>query len=151
MIPQFDIKLEAAAAASYRRHFGARATEAAEADVLGMAMEALGLLEERITEKYDWARKWAPEVVKSTENADMALLAVRATLAINGNHLKSQITKAIDIAVKYGGIDGDHHKRWVIDQMVRALAGERYDEVVRDAKHGEDGPDTYEWDEGIAP
>ena len=58
---------------------------------------------------------------------------------------------AIEIAVRYGGIDGAHHKAWVIDQMVRILAGSAYDEVVANAKAGEDGPDTYEWDVGIAP
>ncbi len=36
---------------------------------------------------------------------------------------KDKIEKAIEFAVKYGGIDGDHHKAWVIDQMVRALTG----------------------------
>jgi hypothetical protein len=58
---------------------------------------------------------------------------------------------AIDVAVRYGGIDGDHHKAWVIDQMVRILAGSAYGEVVARAKAGEDGPETYEWDMGIAP
>lgn len=59
--------------------------------------------------------------------------------------------KAIELAVRYGGIDGAHHKAWVIDQMVRILAGDEYENVVRDAKAGEDGTETYEWDEGIAP
>ena len=26
-----------------------------------------------------------------------------------------------------------------------------YEQIVKDAKSGEDGPDTYEWDEGVAP
>ncbi|MFH0857216.1 MAG: hypothetical protein V1848_00525 [Candidatus Magasanikbacteria bacterium] len=65
--------------------------------------------------------------------------------------LRERIDKAIELAVKFGGIDGSQHKTWVIDQMVRVLAGEKYDEVVKDAKDGEDGPDTYSWDEGIAP
>ena len=30
---------------------------------------------------------------------------------------------AIEIAVRDGGIDGEHHKQWVLDQMVRALTG----------------------------
>jgi hypothetical protein len=59
--------------------------------------------------------------------------------------------KAIDLAVQYGGIDGAHHKTWVIDQIVRVLAGDGYAEVVRKAKDGEDGPETYDWDEGVAP
>lgn len=63
----------------------------------------------------------------------------------------SDADKALEVALRYGGIDGGHHKAWVIDQMVRALTGARYEEWVRDAKDGEHGPDTYEWDEGIAP
>lgn len=58
---------------------------------------------------------------------------------------------AIDLAVQYGGFDGAHHKDWVIDQMVRALAGDRYEQIVTDAKAGEDGPETYAWHEGVAP
>lgn len=62
-----------------------------------------------------------------------------------------RIKQAITLAVQYGSIDGAHHKMWVIDQMVRALAGDRYETVVAEATAGEDGPDTYEWDCGIAP
>ena len=58
---------------------------------------------------------------------------------------------AIELAVRYGGIDGDHHKAWVIDQMVRILAGDEYESVVRMACNGEDGPNTYTWETGIAP
>lgn len=67
------------------------------------------------------------------------------------NDSEQKIATAIDLAVRYGGIDGDHHKAWVIDQMVRALGGERYAGIVRDACNGEDGPNTYEWDVGIPP
>ena len=66
-------------------------------------------------------------------------------------HDPSGVELALECAREYGGIDGGHHKAWVIDQMCRALLGDRYDEFVRKAKEGEDGPDTYEWDEGIAP
>ena len=61
------------------------------------------------------------------------------------------IRRALIFADSYGSIDGAHHKAWVIDQMVRALTGDQYDEWVRAACDGEDGPDTYEWNEGIAP
>lgn len=59
---------------------------------------------------------------------------------------QERIDKAISIAIEYGGIDGDHHKAWVIDQMVRALAGDRYEAIVAEACDGEDGPKTYSWD-----
>ena len=58
---------------------------------------------------------------------------------------------ALETAYKYGSIDGDHHKMWVIDQMVRQLSGSFYEDWVAKAKAGENGPDTYSWDEGIAP
>lgn len=88
---------------------------------------------------------------------------------------KEIVQKSLDIALRWGGIDGGHHKAWVIDQMVRALTNcpivresakdihgtlytyevlgenEEYLKWVRDAKEGEDGPNTYDWDEGIAP
>lgn len=62
-----------------------------------------------------------------------------------------RIQRALDIACCYSQIDGAHHKAWVIDQMVRALLGDRYDGWIAAAKTGEDGPETYEWDEGTAP
>lgn len=64
---------------------------------------------------------------------------------------KEKIETALETAMRYGSIDGAHHKMWVIDQIVRILSGEGYDEWVKQFKDGKDGPDTYEWDEGIAP
>ena len=46
------------------------------------------------------------------------------------DQLKGRVDKAIDIAVCYGQIDGDHHRAWAIDQMVQALAGDRYGAFV---------------------
>lgn len=62
-----------------------------------------------------------------------------------------KIQAALSLAIEYGGIDGAHHKDWVIDQIVRTLAGDGYDQLIAEAKDGEDGPDTYEWEVGIAP
>lgn len=64
---------------------------------------------------------------------------------------QNAVDRAVEIAVRYGGFDGAHHKAWAIDQMVRALTGDRYEQVVAEARAGEDGPETYEWDVGIAP
>lgn len=67
--------------------------------------------------------------------------------------LQKRIDEALGIAVAYGGNDGDWHKAWVIDQMVRILCGtpERYRELVKDACDGDDGPETFAWDVGIPP
>jgi len=71
--------------------------------------------------------------------------------SLNRHRAPQRIQEAIDLAVKYGGIDGDHHKAWVIDQMVRTLAVDQYDKVVADACAGEDGPDTFDWNVGTPP
>jgi len=83
------------------------------------------------------------------------------------NQELQRIEKALGFAVQYNGIDGAHHKSWVIDQIVRILTGcptirqegtddvlgksKKYKELVRKAKEGENGPETYDWDIGIAP
>jgi hypothetical protein len=60
-----------------------------------------------------------------------------------------RIKAALNLAWRYGQIDGDWHKAWVIDRMVRALCGseEEYKKWVDE--YAEDG--EYEWDTGIAP
>lgn len=61
------------------------------------------------------------------------------------------VAEAIRTIVQYGGIDGGHHKMWVIDQVLRLLTGESYDNFVRFINLDETGETVYEWDEGIAP
>jgi len=67
------------------------------------------------------------------------------------DELEQQAFRAIELAVRFGGADGADHKAWVIDQMVRILASDSYGKIVADARNGEDGPETYAWDVGIAP
>jgi len=64
---------------------------------------------------------------------------------------QERIDGAIDMALGYGGFDGGHHKMWTIDQMLRILSGGEYTKLVAEACDGEDGPNTYEWDTGVAP
>lgn len=99
---------------------------------------------------------WIREAVHATMSGSREAVATYADLeemiadAIAAAE-RERADRAIELAVRYGGIDGAHHKAWVIDQMVRSLAGDRYADVVRDAKAGNDGPETYTWDEGAAP
>lgn len=64
---------------------------------------------------------------------------------------EEKIYEALEIAFQYGQIDGDHHKTWVIDQMVRVLADD-YDKFVKEyEEEDENGEKLYIWDCGIAP
>lgn len=65
--------------------------------------------------------------------------------------LKDRINKALDTIFRYGQIDGDHHKAWVIDQVVRKLLGPNYDTFVYEYEHDVDTGEEYGWFEGIAP
>jgi hypothetical protein len=76
---------------------------------------------------------------------------------------RDNVERALLIARRFGGIDGAHHKDWVIDQMVRALTGcppinddvlgdsKEYQEFVAESCVGEEGPNTYSWNVGVAP
>jgi len=65
--------------------------------------------------------------------------------------LESRAEKVMSLIEQFGGIDGDHHKQWVIDQILRVLTGSGYGAWVAAYCNGEDGPDSYAWDVGIAP
>ena len=58
---------------------------------------------------------------------------------------------ALNLAHRFGGFEKAHNKAWVIDQMVRILSGDEYEAWVTAQKAGEDGPDTYRWENGICP
>lgn len=78
-----------------------------------------------------------------------------AKLGFGMSEDERRITDALDIAWRYGQIGGDHHKTWVIDQMVRVLCGdeESYKKWVGEytAPMSDDSDDRYDWDTGIAP
>jgi hypothetical protein len=57
----------------------------------------------------------------------------------------------VQFILDYGAVDGSHHKQYALDQVLRKLTGDDYEEVIKEWCNGEDGPETYTWDEGIAP
>ena len=61
---------------------------------------------------------------------------------------------ALEIIEQYGGFDGAHHKQWVLDQIVRKLVGDKYEEWVKEMRGEYDDEEEmyeYDWDEGIPP
>lgn len=68
---------------------------------------------------------------------------------------EEKVRKCLQFIEAYGGIDGAHHKQWVIDQIVRTLLGtpKAYKEWVEEMKCWNDEEQAYEydWDEGTAP
>lgn len=67
--------------------------------------------------------------------------------------MRLRISDARELIVEHQDTDGADHKQWLIDQVFRALcdAPDEYAILVAEARAGEDGPDSYSWDTGIAP
>lgn len=63
-----------------------------------------------------------------------------------------RVQLALELLAEDGQTDGEHHKAWVIDQVARILAGDRYEHFVAEyCSEDGDGESLYTWDEGIAP
>ncbi len=74
-----------------------------------------------------------------------------------------RIADALNMIMCNGGIDGAHHKQWVLDQVVRILCGDEDSYCVWVGEY--EGPEKdheldeeyeghmkdYEWDEGCPP
>jgi hypothetical protein len=119
-------------------------------DDLSVAMTAAGYPNEadwRWANSYEINRVPTAEATARTGDTTSWLLSPKQVPENDAD----RITLATDLALEFGQIDGDHHKAWVIDQMLRALTGDRYEQVITEWCEGEDGPETYSWDEGIAP
>lgn len=67
--------------------------------------------------------------------------------------MEEQLIKILSLIGEFGGVDGAHHKQWLLDQIVREIAGdeETYCEWVTEWNDGEEGAKTYEWDVGVSP
>jgi hypothetical protein len=71
--------------------------------------------------------------------------------SMGGPLQRAAVELAIAIILRHGQLGLPSHKSWVIDQVLRLLAADRYDELRSQACDGDEGPDTYDWDEGIPP
>lgn len=61
--------------------------------------------------------------------------------------LEQKIEDALEMALDTMLTEGDHHRVWGLDQIIRILAGDRYEQVKKDLKE----ETNFEWDTGIAP
>lgn len=78
---------------------------------------------------------------------DEALERVRVWFAMDGS--VARIEAAVAIAGDYLGCDGGHHKQWALEEILRTLLGDEFEKWAAEWRDGEDGPDTYSWDEGV--
>ena len=85
---------------------------------------------------------------------DYSYLKNKKEYILPKNIPKGKVKEILMFIAQWGAVDGAHHKQWVLDQVVKIALGhdeKRYTEWVMMHNRGEDGPNTYSWDEGIAP
>ncbi len=83
---------------------------------------------------------------KAENNLDNEALIVGSS-GTDFETLINRMAKVLELAEKYGQIDGADHKMWCIDQMVQALLGQT---AYNDWRMRIWADDT-SYDEGIAP
>jgi len=123
--------------------------------------------------------EWSKYGARSGNHAPDVILVARADSGAitSADHddlkmrLNADVPATLEVASRFAGIDGDHHKQWVIDQMVRRLTG--CPTILGTAIHVNGQPYTFtrlgespeylawiaeynqpgydDWDEGIAP
>lgn len=79
-----------------------------------------------------------PETPRDISNREGLKLVARV------DRLERELDAIVEIALKYGNIDGGHHKQYALDQILRLALGDDYKDIIETEFQGD-------WDEGIAP
>lgn len=74
--------------------------------------------------------------------APLTLLGIDRDVEPATPHALQKVEDVLGFVLRIGNIDGAHHKAWVIDQIVRSLAGDRYEALVASVPG---------WQRGVAP
>lgn len=86
-------------------------------------------------------------------------ITLRAKIKAHNSDYPESVYKLTEIEkliYSYGQIDGDHHKTWVLDQIMRIIKGDKYDGWVDNYEHTDNQGKScdereYTWEVGIAP
>lgn len=64
---------------------------------------------------------------------------------------RDDAAQLLELIFRYGQSDEPKHKAWIIDQTVRVLTGERYEEFVDVYSFEEDFGHSFHWNTGSDP
>lgn len=98
-------------------------------------------------------RQREQESVEATKCAETenALISEELKKFVDSSNVEEKVVEALALMFNYSQFDGEHHKLWVIDQVVRTLTGDNYEEFVKFYEHDDVLDEDYDWDTGIAP
>jgi hypothetical protein len=76
----------------------------------------------------------------------------KLALLKEADDLRQRIAAAVDLIERCGWIEGEHHRQWLLDQVLRALLAEGYDAWVAAYNAPDaDGEAGLPWEVGIPP
>ena len=88
--------------------------------------------------------------IEDTEGTKIMKSAIETLLTAYEKE-KEKNNNVLGLIFEYGQTDGEHHKAWVIDQIVRIITENNYDKWVQHYEYDEETDEDYFWDAGIAP
>lgn len=109
------------------------------------------VMQQQINEKDSRIQELEEELEKANRQLDLDYVDDNYIPKEKVKELEEESKKVLDLIFEYGQIDGGHHKMWVIDQIVRILTKDKYNEWIKNYVYDEETGDTYSWDKGIAP
>lgn len=109
------------------------------------------VMQQQINEKDSRIQELEEELEKANKQLDLDYVDDNYITKEKVKELEEESKKVLDLIFEYGQIDGGHHKMWVIDQIVRILTKDKYNEWIKNYVYDEETGDTYSWDKGIAP
>lgn len=109
------------------------------------------VMQQQINEKDSRIKELEKELEKANKQLDLDYVDDNYITKEKVKELEEESKKVLDLIFEYGQIDGGHHKMWVIDQIVRILTKDKYNEWIKNYVYDEETGDTYSWDKGIAP
>jgi hypothetical protein len=123
-----------------------------------VAVDACGACNETHPEGWSWTeeagRHRALKPVPSQRERRQRVLDEPTAFDAVPSH-EVRVAEALELISQFGGVEGEHHKTWVIDQVARSLLGSdyAYDKWAREMEGDPEDEDNYygPWDEGIAP
>lgn len=109
------------------------------------------VMQQQLEQKDKIIQELEEELEKANKQLDLDYVDDNYITKEKVKELEEESKKVLDLIFEYGQIDGEHHKMWVIDQIVRILTKDKYNEWIKNYVYDEETGDTYSWDKGIAP
>lgn len=104
------------------------------AETLQLLLDRMDTLEQTVQAQAE--RESTSESTSGTEDEATESNRIFFSGFIGDGNPRDRVASALAVFFKYGQIDGSHHKAWAIDQAMRELTGDRYEDLINQYQFG---------------